>query len=275
MSFSYRTGLVYIPAQDPLFPFLSDRNFKFRPGAWNIGIDMSILTEPPPEWPRGHLLAWDPVAQKEKWRAQYDIAWNGGTLSTAGNLVFQGTGDGRFVAYSADKGEKLWEAAVGTGVVAAPVTYRVGGVQYVSVMAGWGGVYALVIGGGAGNPVPGRLLTFSLNGQESLPEIASEMREVSPIEFDAPAERISAGAALYARWCSMCHGPGAVSGGLIADLRYSKRETYDSYREIVLGGQMSGAGMPVFKQWLSEEEVEAIRSYVLKRRSEIKPAASR
>jgi quinohemoprotein ethanol dehydrogenase len=142
MSFSPQTGLVYIPAQDPFFAYAGVKDFKYRPGAWNTGSDFGQLKVLPPVVPTGHLLAWDPVAQKERWRVPYKTIWNGGLLSTAGNLVFQGTADGRFVAYSADRGEKLWEVTVGTGIIAAPVTYEVDGVQYVSVMAGWGGAAA-------------------------------------------------------------------------------------------------------------------------------------
>ena len=75
----------------------------------------------------------------EVWRVPYVTTYNGGVLSTGGNLVFQGTADGRFVAYRARDGKKLWEAPAGTGVMAAPITYQVGGVQYVTVAAGWGG----------------------------------------------------------------------------------------------------------------------------------------
>src|SRR5262245_66614419 len=100
------------------------------------------------------------------------MMWNGGTLTTAGNLVFQGVSDGRFVAYSADKGQKLWESPVGVGVIGSPMTYEIDGVQYVSVMAGWGGSFALV-GGYALTDVAtqnvGRLLTFSLAPEEWRP----------------------------------------------------------------------------------------------------------
>ena len=65
------------------------------------------------------------------------------TLASAGNLVFQGTADGRFMAFNARTGEKLWEAHVGTGVVAAPATYMVDGKQYVSVAVGWGGAFGV------------------------------------------------------------------------------------------------------------------------------------
>ncbi|MGZ2852871.1 outer membrane protein assembly factor BamB family protein, partial [Pseudomonas aeruginosa] len=74
---------------------------------------------------------------------EYPSPWNGGTLTTAGNLVFQGTADGRFVAYDAKTGKTLWETPTGTGVVAAASTYMLDGVQYVSIAVGWGGVYGM------------------------------------------------------------------------------------------------------------------------------------
>ena len=58
------------------------------------------------------------MKQQQAWSSEYASPWNGGTLTTAGNLVFQGTADGRFVAYNAKTGEKLWESPTGTGVVA-------------------------------------------------------------------------------------------------------------------------------------------------------------
>jgi outer membrane protein assembly factor BamB len=59
---------------------------------------------------KGHLVAWDPINQKEVWRAQFDQPWNGGALATAGNLVFQGNSMGELVAYRATNGQKLWSA---------------------------------------------------------------------------------------------------------------------------------------------------------------------
>ena len=101
-----------------------------------------MLNATPPKNPAfGRLLAWDPVKQKEAWRVEHVAPWNGGTLTTAGNLVFQGTADGRFVAYNATTGEKLWESPTGTGVVAAASTYMLDGKQYVSIAVGWGGVF--------------------------------------------------------------------------------------------------------------------------------------
>ena len=216
----------------------------------------------------GFLLAWDPVNQKERWRVPYANFWNGGTLTTAGNLVFQGTADGRFVAYSADRGEKLWQVSFGIGVIASPVTYELDGVQYVSIMAGWGGAFPLTGGDGKGaSPAAGRLLTFALNVKQPLPEIVAQKRTVTPIGVTASPETIEAGSTLFAQWCGVCHGFGAAGGGATADLRYSHPTTFDKYRDIVLEGKYQGMGMPSLRRWLTAEQVDAIRAYVLTRRA--------
>jgi quinohemoprotein ethanol dehydrogenase len=271
MSYNPETGLVYIPAQDTLFVYSQDRKFQYKPGTWNTGVDFTLFKAPLPQPLPGYLIAWDPVNQKERWRVPYKDIWNGGTLTTAGNLVFQGTSDGRFVAYSADKGEKLWEVTVGTGVIASPVTYQIDGVQYVCVMAGWGGAYALT-GGSAtgGRAVPGRMLAFALNGKQSLPEVpAQDLKPLTAIELKAGAEKIEAGAGLFAQWCSVCHGVGGISGGAIKDLRYSQPAVFDKYSDIVLGGKYSSLGMPSFKTWLTPDDVEALRAYLLKLRADL------
>jgi quinohemoprotein ethanol dehydrogenase len=276
MSFNPQTGLVYIPAQDPFFAYASEKKFQYRAGSWNTGNDFSQLKIVPPVVPTGHLLAWDPVAQKERWRVPYKTIWNGGTLTTAGNLVFQGTADGRFVAYSADKGEKLWEVTVGTGIIAAPVTYEVDGVQYVSVMAGWGGSAALAGGVESGRANgAGMLLTFALNAKQMMPDTFSrKLTPVTPIEFAAAPEKIEAGAGLFAQWCATCHGLVGISGGATPDLRYSPVSVYDHYKEILLDGKNLSRGMPSFKEWLTADDVEAIRAYILKRRADLSPTAA-
>src|SRR5262249_53893468 len=158
--------------------------------------------------------AWDPVNQKERWRVPYSNFWNGGTLTTAGNLVFQGTADGRFLAYSADKGEKLWELSLGTGIIASPVTYELDGVQYVSIMAGLGGAFPLMVGDGKGPAaVRGWLLTFSRNGKQTLPRFMAKKRTVTLIGVTASPETIEAGQNLYGQWCAVCHGLAAAGGG--------------------------------------------------------------
>src|SRR5262245_63546155 len=124
---------------------------------------------------KGRLVAWDPVAQKQVWEVERPGPWNGGVLSTAGNLVFEGTASGTFEAYRADNGKKLWAFDAQTGVMAGPVAYSVKGQQYVAVLAGWGGVFPLVTGeisfkSGRVRNIS-RVLAFKINGKASLQTI--------------------------------------------------------------------------------------------------------
>src|SRR5208282_1022706 len=145
MSYSPLTGLTYIPVNEVGFNYKSQENFEFKNSAMNFGIDMVAAGMPQDpkikkailDSVRGKLVAWDPVLQKQAWAVERPGPWNGGTLATAGNLVFEGTAAGRFEAYRADTGEKVWSFDAQTGVMAGPVTYTVNGEQYVAVLAGW------------------------------------------------------------------------------------------------------------------------------------------
>ena len=176
MSYNPQTGLVYLPAQGVPLNMTGEKTLTqnapapFKFGAttgWNVGFTLNAT--PPKNPPFGRLIAWDPVKQKEAWHAEYVAPWNGGTLTTAGNLVFQGTADGRFIAYNATTGEKLWETPTGTGVVAAASTYLIDGVQYVSVAVGWGGVFGITQHV-ADKEGPGTVYTFAVGGKAPLPE---------------------------------------------------------------------------------------------------------
>src|SRR3982075_2175279 len=143
MSYNPITGYAYIPAQHVPMNLTAQKEWTHNasvPGnpmsglGWNLGYDINVT--PPKAKPFGRLIAWDPVKQEQVWKQEYASPWNGGTLTTAGNLVFQGTADGRFVAYNAKTGKKVWEAPTGTGVIAAPSTYVVDGKKYVSIAGG-------------------------------------------------------------------------------------------------------------------------------------------
>ncbi len=259
MSFSPRTGLVYIPAQEVLGAYAPASRFEPRPGHFNTGTDLSVFAALTREFARGHLLAWDPVARREVWRHPYAIPWNGGTLATGGDLVFQGTADGRFLAFDARTGRLLFEAHTGSGVVAAPITYEAGGTQYVTVVAGWGGAFALVGGDAAadGRAAPGRVLTFALFEAPVTPELVREALEGRPASTRA-------GDDAYHVHCARCHGVGAVSAGVIADLRESYRRSPASFAAVVAGG-LPDRGMPAFGEVLSADEIAAIEAYVAAR----------
>lgn len=259
MSFSPKTGLVYIPAQEILGAYRFNPKEVFTEEHMNTETDLSVFSTFVREIVSGHLLAWDPVKQEEAWRHPYAMPWNGGTLTTAGDIVFQGTADGRFIALRASDGHKLWEFHTGNGIIAAPITYSVDGTQYVTVIAGWGGAFALAGGdpaGQAGNrPQSGTVHTFALSDQAITSAVVEQM-------LDARGEEFAAQEDLYHQWCARCHGARAISGGALTDLRHSSPDMKNAFVEIVQKG-MPGVGMPGFEELLTQDEIESIRDYVL------------
>jgi quinohemoprotein ethanol dehydrogenase len=261
MSFNPGTGLVYIPVHEILGAYFQDPNYRESKIDFNVATHFDVFAAFPPEAVSGHLLAWDPVRQREAWRVPHGMPWNGGTLTTAGNLVFQGTADGRFVAYRADDGRTLWVDHVETGIIAAPVTYAIDGVQYVSVLAGWGGAFAL--GGGTaarGAAIgPGVLLTWAL------PEAAP-----SPTDLQAYITRpgeLADGERGYHQWCARCHGAGAVSAGNLPDLREAATRLGEGLIGVARNG-IPGTGMPALGSELSEDEARLILRYLEARAAE-------
>ena len=286
MAFNPKTGLTYIPANQESFSFAPDEEFKHATLGFNLGIDLAQMTIPRSgearrkalEAEKGYLLAWDPIAQKEIWRAPHQGPANGGVLTTAGNLDFQGTAAGDFVAYRADSGEQVWSTPVQTGVIAAPMTYQVGGDQYVAVLVGWGGNYALFGGGLPGNNQRNisRVLTFKLNGSANLPPLSAQKPSVlDPPPATASAGTVAQGRHLFGRHCAICHGVDAVSGGLVPDLRYSRLLGNDGWYSVVLGGALKDQGMVSFAQDLNRKQVSAIRAYIIGEANAAKAAAAR
>ena len=278
MSYNPQTGLVYLPAQGVPLNFTGEKNFTqnasgpFKYGAttgWNVGFTLNAV--PPKSLPFGRLIAWDPVKQKEAWHAEYVAPWNGGTLTTAGNLVFQGSADGRFIAYNATSGEKLWETPVGTGVVAAPATYTVDGVQYVSIAVGWGGAFG-VIERVAEQDGPGTVYTFAVGGKAPLPALAKYQlgNLLSGVKYDP--KDVPDGTSIYVEACATCHGvPGVEKGGNVKNLGYSSTETIANLKDIVFKGPFRDRGMPDFTGKLKDEDVVKIQAFIQGTADAIRP----
>ena len=278
MAFHPGTGLVYIPVMESIFRYQGVDEIQPEPGFRNRGIvdsedppgDAQFLSVLQKRIATGHLLAWNPLTQREAWRAEQRIPWNGGTLATAGNLVFQGGGDRRFRAFRADTGKALWEFETQTGVIASPITYTVGGEQYVSVLAGWGGSFGL-ISGVAQPPAParGRVLSFRLDAAHTLPAIPERAPVPEPpASMDVPDEVVALGSRLYGRYCVFCHGTGMISGGTVPDLRRLPRTHHDNFDAIVRRGAFESRGMPGFGDVLDEDEVTAIHAFVIEKANE-------
>ena len=84
----------------------------------------------------GNVTAVDYNTGKIAWQVKTPQPMIGGVLATAGGLVFTGEGNGLFKAYDAASGNVLWQFQAGAGVNAPPVSYTVGGTQYIAVAAG-------------------------------------------------------------------------------------------------------------------------------------------
>ena len=279
MSYSPQTGYVYIPAIEAGFGYVpvDPKGFVKTVGLWNLGIDMLAAAIPEDEATRkairastkGRIVAWDPIARKPAWVVEHPLPWNGGLLSTAGGLLFQGNGQGRFVAYEAASGKKLWDFHAQTGIIAAPVTYEVDGEQYVTVNAGWGGAAPTVVGEIVLDAAKGqfnRVLTFKLGGKAELPALKTAARPLDPPPATAPAEKVAEGRRLYHSYCMMCHGDTAVSGGMVPDLRYSPTlASAGAWKSIVLDGAMVKNGMISFARHLKADDVETVRAYIVQR----------
>jgi quinohemoprotein ethanol dehydrogenase len=265
MSYSPITHLVYLPAQETSWPYTHAKEMPPWKMSWNTAFATNAKPPAEPAPPlKGYLIAWDPVKQKEAWRVNHAGVWNGGTLSTAGNLVFQGAADGRFVAYTADSGKKLWEMPIQTGAMAGPISYSIDGEQYVAVAAGWSGSIAIIGGMAPTHRATSRILAFKLGGTATLPPVPP-LPPLAPPAQTASKEVIAKGAALYAGTCRLCHGLNVVSGGMTPDLRYMTPETHRQFKQIVLYGARAKQGMAPFADMFSEQDVEAIHAYIIDR----------
>jgi quinohemoprotein ethanol dehydrogenase len=300
MSFDPKNGLVYIPAminawyfqQLPDTPYPEAGDF----GAYNFGYLGAAGIPPKPNAPApkasdipnlalaadearlrkswiGRLIAWDPVKQQEVWSHDYITMYNGGTLATAGNLVFQGTADGRFVAYRGSDGQSLWETPANTGVMAGPMTYKVDGEQYVAVAAGWGGAFPLfsgVISNIAGVKADARILVYKLGGNAVLPakKVALNV-QITPLLKSIDPVKAKSGHTEYAIHCSACHGSEAVSGGIVPDLRMLSAGKVESFH-VILKGAFAPMGMPNFSGKLSDEQMDEILNYLAQRNADLR-----
>ncbi|HSF99604.1 MAG TPA: PQQ-dependent dehydrogenase, methanol/ethanol family [Vicinamibacterales bacterium] len=267
-------GLVFLGARaSTVSVHAPDRDWEYDPAGENVGYDVDYDGElmrradaaPPP---RGELLAWDPVQQREAWRVPLPASQSGGVLATAGNLVFQGRADGLFAAYRASDGEKLWEFDAGTGIMAPPVTYLAGGAQYVTVMVGWGGPMGLWNPSNIAPVKPGygRVVTFALDATARLdvPVYGHSEPPVPAIELDATAATIAQGKVLYDEHCVFCHGADVIAGP-VADLRYSPAAVHEQLEAIVLGGAFEQLGMPAFDDKLTPADLSLIQAYIVSR----------
>lgn len=269
MAYNEQTGLVYLGAA--VVPSLAELKPDMIGG---LSTHDYFGYEPGNEKyrPYGELIAWDPVAQKARWRVKREIPYSGCTLTTAGNLVFQGTGDGKFEAFAADTGKLLWSFDTGGVGMAAPTTVTLDGEQIVLMPVGNGGSTSIgqVLTRIASTPrtlaSPSRLLAFKLGATATLAKAAPLMLPQPPLPRPENKEQIHAGAILWeGKGCVYCHGHEAISSnGNIKDLRFASAETHGLFAGIVIGGLRKDQGMPMFQD-ITMDEVNALQAFVLDR----------
>jgi quinohemoprotein ethanol dehydrogenase len=294
MSYSAQTHLVYIPVIDQSAIWIdmlhSGGRVKYLDGFFTVnGIypddtydpaALKSLFGPVPDLQalkatrhvklvRELLRAWDPVTQKIVWEHETSSGirgYDGGVMSTAGNLVFQGRGSGELWVYAADTGKVLKVVKTGSHIMAAPMSYSIAGQQFVSVQAGYGGT-AITVG-----PIPpssaalkyqntNRIIAFKLGGGDvPTPAPRVEERFAKPPAATATKAQIDAGEVKFIEECSRCHVMGPSS---TPDLRKLNDGLHASFKDIVLKGILAPAGMERFDDILSEKDVENIHAYLI------------
>lgn len=294
MSLSDQTHLVYIPVVDSSAVWVdmvhNGGDVKFLDGFFTAnGIfpddtydaaDLKHLFGPLPglkelraarksKIVRELIRAWDPVAQRTVWEHETSSGirgYDGGIMSTAGNLVFQGRGNGSLYVYSAGTGKVLKVIETGSHIMAAPTTYAVNGVQYVAVQVGYGGT------GIAEGEIPpssaavkheniNRIIAFKLGGG-AVPKPPARLATAfdQPPQQTAGADAIHAGEIKFVEECSRCHVLGL---NVTPDLRKLDAGLHAQFKDIVLHGALAPAGMERFDDILSDEDVDDIHAYLI------------
>lgn len=279
MAFNPNSGLVYIPANQVPSAYVPPGAEDVARGdiGYNTGINFRDIALPEdPEFMRaaiaavtGQLVAYDPVAGEVRWTVDYPTPWNGGLLTTAGNLVFQGTMTGQFKAYNAETGDELWSMDTQSGVLAGASTFYVDGVQHIAFTTGRGGAFTITAGRAdiTAREVPNvpRLIVLRIGGTGVLPDAPdADAIALEPPESTGTDQQIELGRQLYTRYCMVCHGDAAVGGGVNPDLRFSGYLTSeDAWNQAVLEGALTENGMPNFSAVLNTARADAIRHYVI------------
>jgi quinohemoprotein ethanol dehydrogenase len=277
MSFNPGTRLVYIPAVETGMKMtdkgVDPARWEPIPGALNNGVP-ELYADKFPASGVASLIAWDPVRKAKAWQIKTPAPWNGGTLTTAGQLVFQGQIDGHLVAYDARSGKRLWRYPVQTAAGGTPISYAYKGRQYVSLIVGppLGSQFALDGVNGYGynfRTQPARLVTFALDGTGTIPKpaVAGPEQPLTDKAMTLDPAKVQLGGALWGA-CMGCHGTAARSTGSAPDLRASPlHHSQDGFLQVLHEGALASRGMPPFPE-LTGDQVDALRQYIESRARE-------
>jgi len=297
MSYSRRTGLVYIPVTESSTGFQSadPKTFEVKnPRVYNTGTisssqQITDLYAQPGAPQRGnirsYLEAYDPVNQKIVWKTPNKIYGASGTMVTASDIVFTGNHDGEFAAYDARTGRQIWRAPTQARVVASPSTYVIDGEQYVALLVGARGLPDGVPRTVASSANNSRILVFKLGGTAKLPTTAvagapgaaaaaTPVRGLNPPLLTGNNEQVIDGLTSYGKFCAGCHGANALADKTAPDLRMSiYLRDLTGWKGAVIGGSKISTGMPSFKGTLDDDDAENIWHYVISQANKDKQTA--
>ena len=277
MSYSPKTGLVYIPTNKRSDPYYQSKSASDPEAAMaGLGANLALGTKlyvtnvfdtnpnaPIPGVYSTRLVAWDPIAQQEVWGLDQASFGSGGLLSTASGLLMQGDAKGMFTIRDVENGKELWNFDIRSGAIAPPVTYLVDGEQYISILVGWGGLI-----GNTEKHVdrihPGTIYTFKIGGNATPPEkLPSIDKPLTALRTQAPPEQIGNGWNVWTRYCIFCHPILGAGDAGNPDIARSSDGVFENFEQIVLEGLLMPRGMPGFKESMTKEELEDVKSYIL------------
>ncbi|MGE3600075.1 MAG: PQQ-binding-like beta-propeller repeat protein, partial [Dehalococcoidia bacterium] len=270
MSYNPGTGLAYFNARDLGLIYTDPpdlKKFTIREGFTTANVGLGApppgMTLPPE---KAWLTAWDPIRRKEAWRVEgMTYAFNGGTMTTAGNLLFAGRGEGQLVAYAANLGKQLWSFDAQNGIMSHPITYLANGKQYITLLVGYRGSMQT----GTGRPweyytQKRRVLTFALDAKEQLPAYTRppEQPMIEVPGFKVDQAKYGVGAGLWYDTCYVCHGVEMMAAGAAPDLRRSAIAVdLKKLTEVVKNGSLRSRGMPDYPEY-TQEQIEALQHYI-------------
>ena len=270
-SFSPKTGLVYVPTIEMPATFGGDvdyKNWKPLPSSIQFTGFPTADGDAPADAGKSFLVAWDPVKQRAAWQQPTPGPHNGGTLATAGDLVFQGQADGYINAYGASDGRRVWSYYAATAALGTPITFAIGKTQYVAILTGPlhgapGGFGSMAARFGWDSRIhPRRLLVFVLDGKAKLPPTPPPVfaQPLDGPQMEVDEALVKEGIQQWSR-CQLCHGPGAVAGGTAPDLRASVVLLNPALFSLTVRTGIEARGMPKFTE-LNDRELDALRHYI-------------
>jgi mono/diheme cytochrome c family protein len=226
--------------------------------------ELEAKAAPRPE-SKAFVGAFDPITGQYKWRHPLESNYNGGVLATRSGLMFQGEGTGDFVVRETDTGMPIWSyRAPGTFRSTSVMSYQIDNTQYIAAM----------MNGNRTIDLGGTLVVFKLNGNSTL-QVSDIVQSEIPDQpaDDYSSELVNEGDSLYHAQCASCHGgigiPSEVA--IVApDLRLMTLATHSDFEDIVINGARSERGMPDFEDALTNEQIEAIRGFIVTQARELK-----